>query len=271
MRITLAVVIAGALCGASAWAAAPVGAGKVYAGSEGESVAIISLTGPESQEGKQVLLYVQGTNSEFDGKALLHTFKEWNKNADYITQYRGEDFYTLVMREARGNKRHELWVPGKRDAIKVAYDEKRTQALKPEALYAQHQKQKADGTLSKLAAFNRKERETGNEQSFVDELKQTNEACGTQLTASIDWKSVSDELIKKYSVSSYCANPLSSLRRLCDSTVGKKTIQAKVKKLSCQFGSELKLAIQNGSVSWTTAPEEANQEAFATQYFEKNL
>ncbi|MDY7231416.1 hypothetical protein [Hyalangium rubrum] len=271
MRITLAVVIAGALCGASAWAAAPVGAGKVYAGKEGESVAIIPLTGPESKDGKQVLLYVQGTSSEFDGKALLHTMSETNKGADYFTPYRGENFYTLVVRDSWGTKRYELWVPGRKDGLSVTFDEKRTQALKAEDIYSQHQKQKSDGTLGKLAAFNRKEREDGNQQSFADELKAMNEACGTKVTASIDWKSVSDDVIKKYSIASYCANPLSSLRGLCDSAAGKKAITAKVKKLTCQFGTELKLAIQEGTVSWTTAPDAANQEEFATKYFEKNL
>jgi hypothetical protein len=269
MRIILATFIA--LSAMRASADAPVGAGKVYAGSEGESVAVIPLTAKGPQGEKQVLLYVQGTDSPFDGKALLHSVNEMSRGVDYITEYRGNDFYTLVVRDSWGSKRYELWVPEQRKAIIVSYDEKRSQALKADDIHALHEKQKKDGTLSRMAAFNRKEREAGNEQTLAEEVKALNEACGTQVTASIDWKSVSDEVIKKYSISSYCSSPLTALRRLCDSAAGKKAIQAKVKKVTCQFGSELKLAIQAGAVSWTTEKDAANQEEFATKFFEKNL
>jgi hypothetical protein len=272
MRIILVTLIAvGVLCGAPAWANAPAGAGKVYSGSEGEAVAVIPLTARGPQGEPQVLLHVQGTGSEFDGKALLHSVSESNRGANYITEYRGESYYTLIMRESSGGKSYQLYVPGKRDGLRVSFDEKRTQALKGEDIHKLHQRQQADGTLARLAAFNRKEREAYGNEGLAESLKAMNAACGTQVTASIDWKSVSDELIKRYSIGSYCANPLEALRRLCDSAVGRRIIQAKVKRLSCQFGPELKLEVQSGAVSWTTAPEASNQEEFATKFFEKNL
>jgi hypothetical protein len=272
MRIILATFIAAAvLYGTPARADAPVGAGKLYSGPEGETVAVIPLTAKGPKGEKQALLHVQGTDSDFDGKALLHVVNETSRSADYITQYKGNNYYTLVMRESYGNKKYELFVPGKRDGLRVSFDEKRSAALKGEDVYKLHQKQQSDGTLGKLAAFNRKEREGYGEEGLGEELKAMNTACGTQVTASIDWKSVSDEVIKTYSIASYCSNPISALRRLCDSAAAKKIIQSKVKKLSCQFGPALKLEVKSGSVSWTTAVDVANQEEFATQFFEKNL
>jgi len=272
MRITLAMVIAAALlCGASASAAAPVGAGKVYSGPEGESVAVIPLTGAESQGGKQYLLLVQGTGSEFDGKALPHTLYEFDGHANYLTQYRGNDYVTLAMRN-RGGKRYELNAPGMKDGLKVTFDEKRSQALKPGEVYALHQKQKADGSLGKLAAFNRKERETEQEQGLAEALKGVNEACGAKLSATVDWKSVSDDTLKQYSISSYCSSPLTALRSLCESAaVARRIIPAKVKKVSCQVGPELKLEMQGDTARWTTAVDAGNQEDFARKFFEKNL
>jgi len=272
MRITLAMVIAAALlCGASASAAAPVGAGKVYSGPEGESVAVIPLTGAESQGGKQYLLYVQGTGGEFDGKALAHTLYEFDGHANYTTQYRGNDYVTLAMRN-RGSKRYELNAPGMKDGLNVTFDEKRTQALKADEVYALHQKQKADGSLGKLSAFNRKQREAEQEQGVAEALKLMNQACGAKVSATVDWKSVSDEAIKRYSVSSYCASPLSALQALCESAaVARRIIPAKVKKVSCQFGPELKLEMQGDTALWTTAVDAGNQEDFARKFFEKNL
>jgi hypothetical protein len=272
MRSILATVIAvGVLSGASAWAKAPVGTGKVYSGSEGESVAVIPLTtqGPKGE--KQVLLSVQGTESEFDGKPLLHVAYEQSRGVDYVTQYKGEDFYTLVVRDNYGSKRYELWVPGRQKAINVSFDEKRSQALEAEDVYEKHEKLKKDGTLGRLAAFNRKDRETDQQQGFTELVKGMNAACGTQVTATIDWKSVSDDIIKKYSISSYCGNPLEALRNLCGSPVGKRVISAKVKKFSCQFGPELKLEVNAGAVNFTTQQDAANQEEYATKFFKENL
>lgn len=272
MRSILAMVIAvGVLCGTSARAGAPVGAGKVYAGSEGESVAVVPLTTPGPNGDKQALLYVQGTDSEFDGKALLYSVNEQNRGMNYITQYKGEDFYTLQMRENYGSKRYELWVPGRNKGIAVSFDEKRTQALKAGDIYEQYEKLKKDGSLERMAAFNRKEREAAQQSGFTEVVKAMNEACGTKVTATIDWKSVTDDLIKRYSISSYCGNPLEALKELCGTPVGKRVISAKVKSFTCQFGSELKLDVKAGAVSFTTQQDAPNQEEYATQFFEKNL
>jgi hypothetical protein len=265
------VIAVGVLCGTSASGGAPVGAGKVYVGPEGESVAVIPLTtqGPKGE--KQFLLAVQGTDSEFDGKPMLHTAYEQSRGMNYVTQYKGEDYNTLVVREGSGSKKYDVWVPGHRKAISVSFDEKRTQALKAEDLYSQYEKLKKDGTLAKLAAFSRKEREDGQQQGFAETVKAMNEACGTQVAATVDWKSVSDELIKRYSISSYCGNPLEALQKLCGSPVGKRVISAKVKKFTCQFGPELKLELKDGAVSFTTQQDAANQEEYATKFFEKSL
>jgi len=272
MRSILVTVIAvGVLYGTSARAAAPVGAGKVYAGSEGETVSVIPLTtqGPKGE--KQALLYVQGTDSEFDGKPLLHSINEHNKGINYITQYKGEDYYTLQMRETSGSKKYELWVPGRNKALAVSFDEKRSQAVKASDIYEQHEKLKKDGSLARMAAFSRQERETQQQAGFTEVVKEMNAACGTNVTATIDWKSVTDDIIKKYSVPSYCGNPLEALQKLCGSKVGKRVISAKVKSFSCQFGSELKLEVKEGVVSFTTQQDAANQQEYATQFFEKNL
>ena len=132
MRSILATVIAvGVLCGASALAGAPVGAGKVYAGSEGESVAVIPLTtqGPKGE--KQFLLSVQGTGSEFDGKVMpTRSTRDQGRELHHPVQGRG----LLHAEDARDRrpKKYELWVPGTARSSAVAFDEKRTQALKAE-------------------------------------------------------------------------------------------------------------------------------------------
>ncbi len=270
MRAVLAMFIAvGVLCAVPARAAAPVEAGKVFSGREGEQVAVVPLTPVES---KKVLLQVQGTGSELDGKVLPHEVSESGAYVYYSTELRGRSFSTLVVRSSGGGYRsYTLNLPGQRDGITVTFDENRTKALKGEQVYALHQKQKADGTLTKMMAFDRKAETAETETSLAEPVKSMNAACGTSVAVAIDWNSIPDELLKSYSISSFCESPVTALEKLCASAEGKKAIQAQVKEVSCRFGDALKLEVQAGKVAWTTEKDAANQEEFATKYFMDNL
>ncbi len=269
MRGILAtVIVVAALGGAPARAAAPVEAGKVFSGPEGERVAVVPLSPVES---KKALLHVQGTDSELDGKVLPYEVHESGDDVRYTTQRQGRGYSTLVVRSSGGRRRYTLYVPNRRDGITVSFDEARTNTLKAEEVYALHQKQQADGTLTRLMAFDRKGEMAGAEQTLAESVKSLNAACGTSVKATIDWSSISDELLKTYSIPSYCGSPLESLSKLCASAEGKKAIQAQAREFTCRFGDALKLEVQAGRVSWTTAKDAANQEEFATKYLEENL
>lgn len=269
MRAGLAMVIVFAvLGGGSARAAAPVEAGKVFSGPEGEQVAIIPLTPVEDQK---ALLHVQGTGTELDGKVLPYELNTSGDSVYYTTQRRGRDYATLIVRSSGGRRSYQLHVPDRREGISLSFDEARTKALKAPEVYALHQKQQADGTLNRFMAFDQKAERAHAEQGLAEGVKSLNEACGTAVVATVDWDSIPDAVLKQYSISSYCGAPLDALGRLCASAEAKKAIQAQVKAFSCRFGEALKLEVQAGRVTWTTAKDEANQEDFATKYFEANL
>lgn len=263
-----AVTIAALLCAPPAHAQAPVGAGKVYSGPEGERVTVVTLTPLESNK---ALLYVEGTGSEFDGKVLPHEVQESRDDTYYTTQRRGRGYTTLFVRRRGNTRTWRLAVPGYRQDLQVSYDEKRSEALKPEALYTLYKKQEAEGTLATLMAFDRKAEQAGQEGSFAEVVKSFNAACGTSVAASIDWSTVSDELLKALSIYSFCGSPLEALERLCTSETVKRAVADQVRQVDCRFGSELKLELAEGRLTWTTWREGANQEEFATRYFEQNL
>ncbi|XXF79942.1 hypothetical protein P2318_09390 [Myxococcaceae bacterium GXIMD 01537] len=267
----LAIVVVVAVLGAApARAAAPVEAGKVFVGPEGEEVALVPLTPRES---KKFLVRVKGTGSEFDERVFPHEAKDWSSSStvqvNYSTQWQGRGFSTLVVRGSR----YELYLPGRRDrAIALRFDEERSKKLKSEEVYSQYQKLEKDGTLAKLMAFDRKGEVAGHDGSFAEQLKALNTACGSAVTAAIDWSTIDDELLKTYSISSFCETPLNSLRALCDvSDEAKRTVQAKVKQLDCRFGPALDTRIEATRVLWTTAKDAANQDEYATRFFKKNL
>jgi hypothetical protein len=263
------IVTAVALGATSGLAAAPVEAGKVYSGSEGEEVAVVPLT-PRSA--KKYLLRVRGTGSEFDGKVFPYELSDWSTSSsaqyNYKTQWHGRGYTALHVRD----QRYELYVPGRQQAIRVTFDEKKTQALKPEEVYATYQKLQADGTLAKLMAFDRKGEQARHDKTYAATLLEMNNACGTSVAATIDWSSVNDDLLKELSISGYCESPLTALKSLCEaSNIAKQTVREKVKQVSCRFGSELESKVEADRVIWTTHKDASNQETYATKFFKKNL
>ncbi len=267
MRAIVIGIIA-VLGAASAWASAPVGPGKVFVGLDGERVTVLPLTPAESQK---ALLLVEGTGGEFDGMLLPHVISDQGRGNSYTTQWRGRDYTTFSVRP-RGNRRaHYISVPGRRDSIEVSYNDARSLALEPEALYARHLKQKADGSLERIMAFHRKEEVAEQEQSFSESVASLNEKCGTSVTATIDWRTIPDERLKSYSISSFCANPLWALGELCGSDVARKAIQAQVSQVACQFGEAVKLELGEGRLAWTTHEDTPNQQQLASRLLMERL
>jgi hypothetical protein len=266
----VAVIVAAVALGASTGlAAAPVEAGKVYSGTEGEEVAVVPLA---PRAAKKYILRVRGTGSEFDGKVFPYELNDWSTSSteqyNFKTQWHGRDYTTLYGRD----QRYELYVPGRQQAIRVTFDEKRTAALKPEEVYATYQKLQSDGTLAKLMAFDRKGEQARHDKSYADTLLEMNNACGTSVSAAIDWSSVNDDLLKELSISSYCESPLTSLKSLCEvSNVAKQTVREKVKQVSCRFGPALETKVEADRVIWQTNKDASNQDTYATKFFKKNL
>ena len=264
-----AVVVVLKAGGASA--AAPVQDGKVYTGRDGEQVAVIPLDPAESQK---AILLVQGTDSEFDGKVLPYTIEKNGQDVRYVTQVHGRRYVTFYLLVSGGGSRRSYYlnVPGRRDDIAVNFDDKRSQALKPQDIYAQHQKQTSDGSLAKFMAFDRKAEERQAETALNSTVELLNKTCGAQTAARIDWKSLSDEQIKQYSIASHCEAPFEALRHLCDASAeAKKVVQTRVKEVTCRFGDALKLEPAADRLTWTVSPEQGNQTDFAQKFLTDNL
>jgi hypothetical protein len=257
MFAVVAVMVAG-----DARAAAPVEPGKVFSGANGELVTAIPLSPAED---KKALLLVQGTDSELDGKVFPFDVETSGQDVRYVTQLHGRRYVTLYLLVSGERRKYFLNVPGRRDDTPVTFDDARTRALKGEEVYALHQKQKGQGLLTRLMAFDRKGEEAEIERALAASVKSLNEACGSQTVALVEWASIPDELIKEYSISSYCEAPLESLRKLCVSAEAKKVVQAQVKEASCRFGDAPNVKVESGRLSWTTAKDASNQEEFATK------
>lgn len=236
---------------------------RVYKGGEGMVVTVVSLKG----EKKQALVEITGIDTELDGIVLLTEEINAGKGTALTTTLHGETVWLLRSDETwYGWKRMEVYLPETpTKSTDIHYDEKASKQAKPESLAKRHQSQLKDGTIGKLQKFNRADREKAQNKYYADEIKSTEEACGYKIPADIDWKSVTDELLKEISIHGYCSPPLSALRSICGkSAADKANVKKRVKKIACKFGAAMKITLgDDGTISWVTHKDSANQDDFA--------
>src|SRR5438128_5955695 len=161
----LALAAAPLLSAAGARADSPVEPGRVYVGGDGITIAVVPLK-PRS-DGK-ALVRVTGSGTAFDDKAIPHDRGEDGGKVAYSTTYHGRSWYTITVPSSAEARPIPIYLPGGRD-VTVKYDERKTAELKIDEVYRAYQKQQADGTLTALAAFNRKDETARHEKQLAAE------------------------------------------------------------------------------------------------------
>ncbi|HWN68312.1 MAG TPA: hypothetical protein VNM90_11790, partial [Haliangium sp.] len=241
--------------------AALIARGMVFHGGEGVRVELIELKADNA-----ALIQVTGTRSEVEGKVLEHRIREEGERMYYTTQIYGRDQNTLVREKSRygGDPSWNLYVRGSDiSGMQVGYDQKASNELDTVALYRKYEDQRADGTLAALERFDRKREQRDEEASLAEAQKLTRDACKADVAVSIDWSTIDDETLKDLSISGYCEPGLDAMRQLCESEAARAYVAASVKKYQCQFGGEMKLAVADQTMTWTTSREGVNMDDFA--------
>jgi hypothetical protein len=272
-RVLGLVLVAGVVLGAAAPARAdsPVEPGKVFTGDEGLTVAIVPLR-PRA-DGK-VLVQVTGSGGDFDGKVIPHKVTVLgDRKSNFATTYHGRDWVTIAVRDSWWEaQRYSLGLPGRRDDPVVRFDDQKTKALKADDVYKLYQKQQADGTLKALATFDRKAETAAQEKQLARVTDEFAKGCGAKLALKVTWASITDDDVKDLSIASFCGEPVTAMREMCEqSNEAKKAISAQVKSLVCTMGKSMKLDLQGATLEWTTSRDASNVGDFTKQYLNKKL
>ncbi len=243
---------------------------RAYKGGEGLVVKVVSVKG----EKKQALVQISGVDTELDEIVLLTEEVNAGKGTALKTRLHGEDVWVMRSDETwYGWKSMDVYLPETpTKSTNVYYDEAASKKVKGDALLKAYEKQKKDGTHAKLQKFNRADREKAQNKYYAEEVQSTADACGFKIPATIDWKAVSDDLLKDISIHGYCTPPLSALRSLCGKSPDLKAkVKAKVKSVACTFGATMKVTVAGGVVQWTTHKDSSNQDDFAQNNLQNAL
>jgi hypothetical protein len=267
--LMMGLLLAAFLSPAAARAEAPVEPGRVFVGGDGVIVAIVPLK-PRSEN--KVLVRVTGSGTPFDDKAILHERSEADGGRiAYSTTYHGRSWFTITVPSAAEARPIPVYLPGRRD-VTVKFDDRKSAELKTEDVYRAYQKQKGDGTLQALQAFNRNVESARHEKQLAETADLFAKQCGAKLPLKINWASISDDDIKELSLASYCGEPIETMARLCEeSPEAKRTITAAIKSFACTMGPTMQLDLAGTTLNWTTSRTARNMGDFARKYLEKKL
>ncbi len=90
------------------------------------------------------------------------------------------------------------------------------------------------------------------------ELAPTNEACGSQITASFDWPSYHERAMGPTNAYAYCGAALAALREMCGQPGGREAVRRHVSNVVCGFGEPgaRDVSLKNGTltfiIDWTS-------------------
>ena len=102
---------------------------KVYRGGEGLTVSVLGIGKPDDEE---YLLQYSGINHDWNWKIFKAKKVPAGTGFDYVIQFDGHDYATMIERGGSGYSRSQVFVPKVADGVMVSYDEGLSQQVKPE-------------------------------------------------------------------------------------------------------------------------------------------
>ncbi len=246
----------GATGGRSAPPVKPEGALLQYRGQHGMRVSIARVSGP----GVDALVQVTGIDTEIKNLVLPCTIEKNDRGFAYVTQFHGEDYW-VVREETQGGV--YIVLPEDRRVsqdLRLESDDK-TEGLPK--LLADFKAGYESGVLPKLAAWNPGERHKWHEEKLKEEFAEANKACKTTFNSTIDWDSVSDELLKEKSIYGYCENIADALQTMCERFPAAREEVKAFQEVRCTFKGDS--GVRKDGNALVFAPNDTNVDKFAWQ------
>ncbi|AGC47411.1 hypothetical protein MYSTI_06138 [Myxococcus stipitatus DSM 14675] len=217
---------------------------KVYRGTDGQSIEVVTLAPREASE---VVLRIQGTDSEQDGLSVRGKARSMGRGIDFVVRHRGADWVLLSQRAGDT----EAFVPGK-PSFRVKFNQEATDKASASEVLSAHLLQRESG---RLAAFEKKAwpyLEKKYTARATEAMAALSKACGTSPSFTFDWKTFDDAVMAELDVWAACA-PLATRARARCATVKEVTV------LTCRFGPALALERGTGTLVFTTTPGGATE------------
>lgn len=230
----------------------------------------VSVIVAPTAEGDQALLQVKGIDHEMDGVVFLSDIvSRGGETRAYQYTRNGKERALVLRQEGWRGEYFEAFLP-EQGRVGLQPDQDASEQVDTQSLLALYQQQKNEGVQERIAQFDREGKEADAEEALATNDKTTNAECGSDVTTHVAWDTISDDDAVDLSIKSYCGTVATEMRMMCKSDEAFKEVAQGIEVINCQFGDRLKLEESDGTVTFTTARDEPNQDDFAENYL-RNL
>jgi hypothetical protein len=116
------------------------------------------------------------------------------------------------------------------------------------------------------------QRMTSETADLIKDVKLTNKACQSSLTATFDWSTAPPtDALMKYSSESYCNAALEGIQRVCSDQLGKDAIKKQIKKVACGFATSRQVELKQGTLDYKIDFNSVNDADFVFEYLQNQL
>lgn len=235
---------------------------EIYRGEGNLRVTLVRILPLDSNK---ALLEISGIDHELNGLVFNYDLTINDGNRRLTTDIYGRRYSSFVESKGWGGKSQSVYIPGQRDGLTLSFDSDASKAAKASSLLKKHKKQSAEGQLSAVQLFDREKEMKETNIVLENAEKELEQVCGKSIKVSVDWSSISDEVIKDYSVASYCGNASDAVISACGDATKKIWVGESIDLVSCEFSKSLKLKLTNKELIFKTAVDAANQGDFVRQ------
>jgi len=219
---------------------------RVLTGADGVRVSIAEF------DAEDAYVKIMGIRSPVAGIVFPATVVDNGRRLEWVTTRDGRPFHPIHRESLPGGSyRWMLYAPGLQDGVVLERSEELSGTLDGAALHEEHYAQVNDGTLERVQSFDREAAQERNEEALARYLELTERECGSMPEWTIDWESISDEVLKEKSISSYCDGILSGMRNVCRFDPGKQLV-ATIESVTCRWndGAEGGVSREGNALSW---------------------
>ena len=124
----------------------------------------------------------------------------------------------------------------------------------------------AHGQSLKLRQLEQKQ-----EEALAADVERTNKTCAANFTVKFDWSAAPAAELEKYDAKGYCDNALRGIRRVCSDPAGREAVKQKIKSMTCGFGAERSISLEDGVLAYKINFTSVNDDDFAFEFLQNNL
>lgn len=233
---------------------------------------------PFATDPSKALIKIQGIQSKLDGVIMVANIQKDNDDdgydtssiSNYFIQWQGRS-KNLMQTGGELIKSANITLPDTNQKFALVYNKQKSQHINQNDLLMVYKQQLRKGIQASISLLNRSDAIQNEKDALRNLENSVKSECGKKIPMSVNWKTISNDFIINYSVSSYCGTPLNNIASYCDfanddkhAAKMKKAILTKVKRIQCQVGKKhlgVSLA-HDGTLTWVTVANIDNQDDF---------